>query len=255
MASTETAGQVKLYVHATLSSLYYPVRNIEVLRDKENSCHHLTQEPQSHAEGSTLVQPGRNGRSCTGEHVDVLVSSIVSSDCFTGPSMTSRLDRIRATTTLFGWTIVGPLDHDKAQPVFRFQPQEDTLQKSLERLWNEEQVSNETPLKDEDQMPLGHFADTHTRKKDGRYEVKLPRVQDPPELENSQNMAIRRFHQNECSLKKVGLLDKCNQVVNEYVDLGHAEPVQEDKSDKNENTHYYLSNKRSLDDDETQSSV
>jgi len=36
-------------------------------------------------------------------------------------------------------------------------------------------------------MALEHFADTHSTKEDGRYEVKLPRVQDPPELGNSQN--------------------------------------------------------------------
>ena len=235
-------SRIKHYVHATLSSLYYPDRNINVkfYVIKKIPATISPKNPKAMLKDPPWCNLVEMADPALGGHVDILVSSVVSSDCFTGPSKTSRLDRIWATPTLFGWTIVGPLDDDEAQPVFRFQQREDTLQKSLESLWNKEQVPNETPLKDEDQMALEHFADTHTRKEDGRYEVKLPRVQDPPELGNSQNMAIRRFHQNERSLRKKGLLDQFNQVVNEYVDLGHAEPVQEDKSDKTENTCYYL---------------
>ena len=65
---------------------------------------------------------------------------------------------------------------------------------------------------------MEHFADTHNVDKGGRYVVKLPRVPEPHELGESRQMAVKQFEQNEHSLRRKGLLNQFEDVVNEYIE-------------------------------------
>ena len=159
-----------------------------------------------------------------GGSLDALIGSLNIHKCTIGNPVKSA-NQIVATPTLFGWTIIGPADHGKPQPVFNFQTKEDSLHQSLERLWKMDQIPETAQLKDEDQLAMEHFADTHKVDEGGRYVVKLPRVPEPPELGESRQMAIKRFEQNERSLRRKGLLNQFEDVVNEYIELDHAEPV------------------------------
>ena len=55
--------------------------------------------------------------------------------------------------------------------------------------------------------------------------VKLPRVLEPPVLGELRQMAIKLFKQNERSLRRKGLLNQFEDVVNEYIELDRSEPV------------------------------
>ena len=95
-----------------------------------------------------------------GGSLDALIGSLDIHKCTIGNPVKSA-NRIVATPTLFGWTIIGPADHGKPQPVFNFPSKEDSLHQSLEWLWKMDQIPETAQLKDEDQLAMEHFADTH----------------------------------------------------------------------------------------------
>ncbi len=86
-------------------------------------------------------------------------------------------------------------------------------------------MPDEIHLSPDDELALSHFDDTHTRRKDGRYVVKLPWKQHPPELGASRNMAARRFGQNKRLLQHKSQLEKFREVLEEYTTLDHSERV------------------------------
>ena len=159
-----------------------------------------------------------------GGSLDALIGCLDIQKCTIG-NLVKSANQIVATPTLLGWTIVGPADHRKPQPIFNFQMKEDSLHQLLVRLWKMDQIPETAQLKDEDQLAMEHFADTHKVDKGGHYVVKLPRVPEPPELGESRQMAVKRFEQNERSLRRNGLFNQFEDVVNEYIELDHAEPV------------------------------
>ncbi len=74
----------------------------------------------------------------------------------------------------------------------------------------------------------------------GRCQVQFPRVTDPPSLGTSRPAAHRRFKQNEKSLQGKGKFQDFEQVLKEYIELGHAEPVPEDELHQPSINTYYL---------------
>ena len=68
-----------------------------------------------------------------------------------------------------------------------------------------------------------HYKDTHYYdESQKRYVVRLPKSEDQPSLGESRTQAINRAKANERSLLKKGKLQQFQQVMKEYVDLGHA---------------------------------
>ena len=70
--------------------------------------------------------------------------------------------------------------------------------------------------------------------------VSLPRKDDPPELGESRTTAVRWFLRNEKSLRAKGKLEAFQQVLQEYLDLGHVEIVPPDQLSGPTNMSYYL---------------
>jgi len=139
--------------------------------------------------------------------VDILIGVSDTDDCITGRTLKSESTLVHATPTIFGWTIVAPLGHDKPQPVLKVQIKEDSLQQSLEKLWELDQVPESLLMSADDQRASEHFHDTDEVQSDGKV------------------MALKRFHQKERSLKQKGILDQFKSIVNEYIELDHADQI------------------------------
>ena len=58
-------------------------------------------------------------------------------------------------------------------------------------------------------------------------------------LGGSRGQACRRFHQKKCSFQCKGKYDDYTEALQEYAELGHAEPVPAGELDKPESTAYY----------------
>ena len=78
---------------------------------------------------------------------------------------------------------------------------------------------------------------------EGRYVVRLPLKSVPFHLGGSRGQACRRFYQNKHSLQHKGRYDDYTKALQEYAELGHAEPVpagELGKLGKPESATYYL---------------
>ena len=69
---------------------------------------------------------------------------------------------------------------------------------------------------------------THRRKDDGRFLVSLPRHPDIGQLGESRSQAVCQLTSLERSLARRGQQSQFNSVIQEYLDLGHAELIPPD---------------------------
>ena len=75
-------------------------------------------------------------------------------------------------------------------------------------------------------MVVNHFKENHTCTLNGRFLVPLPKKDNNGiVLGESRSQVVRRFFALERSLNCKGRFDEVNEVVKEYFELGHAEPV------------------------------
>ena len=72
---------------------------------------------------------------------------------------------------------------------------------------------------------MTHFKDTYQVTSSGHFSVKLPKISNPPELGTSRPTAVRRYMQNEHSLRRKGSLSQFETVLCKYLVLDHAELV------------------------------
>ena len=70
-----------------------------------------------------------------------------------------------------------------------------------------------------------HFESNHSRSKERRFVVPLPRNPSAKQIGESRSQAVRRFLSLERSLTAKGRFKELDDVMQEYLDLGHAEPI------------------------------
>ena len=181
-----------------------------------------------------LADPALGGK------VDAIIGSLDINKCQRGPSVYSSDLSISVSPTMFGWTVVAPVDHEESKPICKVQAYDDHLHQSLQQLWELDKTPESPSLSANDEKAIFHFNDTHQIQPDGRYKIKLPRSDHPPTIGQSRHTAVRRFQQNEKSLARKDKLKAFNQVLHEYVQLNHAEPVPSQDMDKSPPHIYYL---------------
>ncbi len=221
-------GSSKHYVEAQLQSLDDPGQSVTL---KFSIIPKLKSSQPPHCKRTILDEPSIKNLQLAdpdlGGPLDLIICSIDRCKCVTKDFLYYPEAKLAATKTIFGWTITGPLKNVKSTktPLLQTQPKEDPLQRSLERLWELDQVPNSSSLTPDETTVVQHFKDTHKIESIGRYMVELPRILNPPQLGESRNRAIQRFQQNEKSLRRKRKLDDFNFVLKEYLDLDHAELV------------------------------
>lgn len=184
-----------------------------------------------HVAGRPLADPNFGGK------LDILLGGFDCAQCIVG-ALSVKTDTSTVTQpTIFGWTVLGPLEYEYKGPYpLQLRATED-LKDDLARIWELDRTPEAAHLSTQDEKVIQHFLDTHSRDKDGRYIVRLPRISPVPVLGNSRNRAVRRANQTESSLKKRGRLPEFQAALGEYLQLGHAEVVPHDERPR---PHYYM---------------
>ena len=154
-----------------------------------------------------------------------------------------------AQATEFGWVISGPATRSQSSSTSyaanhtSLQVEESPSTNDLIfGFWKAEEVpGDEEPSlsSQEEQAELHYAANTTYSSKDCRYQVTLPKKPDLFPLGDSRAQAASRYLANEKSLLKRNLWEPFQQVVQQYVDLGHAEKVPLSESPST-TTSYYL---------------
>ena len=176
-----------------------------------------------HLQGLDLADPcfHKPGR------IDILLGAdaypelLVPDHMITGPVKTPAAQR-----TIFGWAIVGPVSYKADSSVaipthFALgQTAEDNLDALLSQFWESEEPEQEpAALSVVEEQVQAHYSDTVT------YDSSLPRRNDVPPLGDSRAQAHSRYITNEKSILRRGIWKPFQNVVQEYLDLGHAELI------------------------------
>ena len=148
-----------------------------------------------------------------------------------------------ALNTFFGWAILGrylPQCVNQSNNVVSPTGADpsDTL---LTRFWKIEEVpSDHLTFYPEEEAVQQHFDQTHSYvDPPGYYHVALPRKDNHSTLGLSRPQALHCFMSNERSIQRKGTYNPFQDVVREYIELGHAEIVL--SSDLNASVeHYYF---------------
>ncbi|XP_055715024.1 uncharacterized protein LOC129809241 [Phlebotomus papatasi] len=143
--------------------------------------------------------------------------------------------------TVFGWILSGVLH----EPIHTSLPQVQcnlstisSLENTLKKFWEVEEVETVKPQTIESAEVEQHFVDTHSRDEKGRFIVHLPLKSTHTELGYSRGRAIRQLKQLEVQLdKNPEMRTLYNNSMQEYLDKGYMNEVFYKKDDEN---HFYL---------------
>lgn len=156
-------------------------------------------------------------------------------------------DQISANETIFGWTITGEIKnevpdigsyHSQVQQRITLQSSEE-LHSSLKTFWELEAVESHTRKIGEKFEEF--YVNTTKRHDDGRYEVKLPMKSNHPPFGNSFSNARSQLLSLEKKFNKnIQLREQYTNVIQEYINMKHLEPVPEVELKLNANECFYL---------------
>ena len=138
-----------------------------------------------------------------------------------------------AQATIFDWAIVGPVKSrgSAIRPIpahhAQVQVPEDGLDMLLAQFWETEEPEEiEAPLSLVEDQVQNHYLNTVSYLPSTcRYQVTLPRKPDMKPLGDSRAQALSRCFSNERSILRRNVWREFQDVVQGYLDLGHAEPV------------------------------
>ncbi|XP_075162723.1 uncharacterized protein LOC142235354 [Haematobia irritans] len=140
------------------------------------------------------------------------------------------LGSLVAQKTVFGWIVTGPTYNRTSMNVSRVAHcTRVSIDEQLSRFWEIEELPKETRISEEDKICEDIYRSTVKRDVTGRYTVDLPFKSDPKvgALSNSNRyVALSQFLRNEQSLtRKPEIKVMYDDVINEYLSLGHMELV------------------------------
>ena len=147
-----------------------------------------------------------------------------------------------AFETEFGWVLAG--EAESCAPSDHVTTYHTTLISGddvLRKFWEiEEKPMSDSTLSPEERTVVHHFCDNHSRSDSGRFIVPLPKKPDTKQIGESRSQAVRRFLSLERSLHAKNRFDEFGSVMQEYLDLGHAELVPPSDLEKPQHQVFYL---------------
>ncbi|XP_062538989.1 uncharacterized protein LOC134207281 [Armigeres subalbatus] len=130
--------------------------------------------------------------------------------------------------TVFGWVAAGESGcNGTDSKVSCHLAITDSLDKSIERFWNIEELTEQKPMSQEEEDCENYFQQTVERDGTGRYIVRYPkRLGFDAMIGESRSIAMRRFQQLERRLgRDVDIRKRYNEFMLEYIRLGHMRLV------------------------------
>ena len=174
---------------------------------------------------SCFDQPGQ---------IDLLLGQNILKHLFLSGKRVGEEDQPEAWLTVFGWTIQGSYTPNNRPKVLAAithivstTENSPTTNQLLSRFYElEEPAVYKTEQTPSEMQVEEHFQQTHFYvEEQSRYMVRLPRSEEKADLGESKTQALNRARANERSLIKRQKLTEFNAVMQEYIDLGHAQPV------------------------------
>ncbi|XP_070530017.1 uncharacterized protein [Cardiocondyla obscurior] len=171
-----------------------------------------------------------------GEPINMILGADIYSEIILEGLKKGAPGQLIAQNSIFGWILSGPVgarDSDASgvlpppRIAVHLSVKQDTdaveLTDALERFWISEEPPEHHAPSIEDEQCESHFVNSHSRRPDGRYVVRLPFKNPPPlEIGHSRSRALncirallRRFRSNP------DLASEYRDFMNEYASLGH----------------------------------
>ena len=176
-----------------------------------------------HLEGISLSDPdfGRPGR------IDLLLGVGIFVEALLQGRRTGPPGSPSAFETEFGWVLAGHLGTlSPSSHIASHHTSLATGDDLLRLFWEvEESPRSEPLLSSEERSVVQHFNEKHLRTETGRFIVPLPKKSDSKPMGESRSQAVRRFFALERSLRSKGQFESFDDVMEEYFQMGHAEPV------------------------------
>ncbi|XP_063381264.1 uncharacterized protein LOC134667784 [Cydia fagiglandana] len=135
-----------------------------------------------------------------------------------------------AINSIFGYLIGGRISYESMK---RLSVNLSTCQldMKLQKFWELESIPEHPHLTKDELRCESIFVDTHTRDANGKYTVSLPFKENAPPLGDSRTIALSRLTKLEARLSRdPALRENYNKCIQEYLDLGHMEPVTDSAS-------------------------
>lgn len=139
-----------------------------------------------------------------------------------------------AHKTNLGWILFGKVEDKQSQQSVVVMHHQIIVEDFLKTLWEVDQDLKRKYTTEESQCEK-LYDESYTRTKEGRYVVSLPfKTNDPKSPNgNTRNIAMQRLLQQEKRLdKKPDLREEYDEVLEEYLTLGHMEQVPDDEMNK-----------------------
>lgn len=130
--------------------------------------------------------------------------------------------------TVFGWVAAGESEWKNGTSKVNCNLAiTEPLDKSIEKFWAIEELTDKTPRSQEEEDCESHFQHTVARDENGRYVVRYPkRIGFHEMIGESKNTAMRRFQQLERRFgRDSNLRKRYREFMQEYLDLGHMKLV------------------------------
>lgn len=149
-----------------------------------------------------------------------------------------------AFETIFGWVLSGKTSSVASQlcvTSHHISAVSYSIDDSLKKFWEvEEPPGSVASWSLEKQEVVEHFKQHHYQNSEGQYVVPLLKHTNVKPLGESRSQAVRRFMYLEQSLRRKNQHEPFASVMQEYFNLGHAEPVSKKDLDKPESDLFYL---------------
>ena len=131
-----------------------------------------------------------------------------------------------ALKTHFGWVLIGAINSERQQRSETCCIATESTKDLLRRFWEIEDPNLQQPaLSSEEKMAVRHFKESHARDDTGRFIVPLPMKENADLFGETRSLSVRRFRSFERSLSSNGKFDAFAEVIKEYFEQEHAEPV------------------------------
>lgn len=160
--------------------------------------------------------------------IDILIGSDLFCSLLLPSSSSQTADSPSALNTVFGYVILGnssnidDTDSSNSNELITLFSQENSLDNTLRKFWEIEEVNFNPPQSPDDIYCEKLFQTTTTRNADGRYVVALPISPNAPPVANNRPKAFRSFHIIENRLlKNPNVYSKYNDFMQDYINSGH----------------------------------
>ncbi len=203
---------------------------------------------------SSLFTKTRNGRIsliCTSqiltlgvlERFDLLLGIDIYADVLLHSWRNGPPGGLTAFETKYGWVLAGRTGASTSphRTVTSYHIAVASGDDILRTFWEiEENPRDHCNLSPEEHSVVQHFSETHTRTKSGRFVVPLPKNPRAKPLGESRSQAVRRFLSLERSLHSNNQFPEFSAVMEEYLEMQHAELVPVDDLQKPPEEVFYL---------------